>query len=261
MKIIRSLPLLLTFLSAVSADVEFTVPPAGSTIKAGDVITVHWKESGNHPTISELAQYDLYLCAGGDTPDSYDEAELLIKNGVFERGNSVSFRISPSVGGDDANAYFLKMVSSGPGTSIINFSDRFTISDTTGSFSDKIKENVLSISDPSGQMIRAHHEREELRKRQNIGAYTIPYDQQSGLTRYAPMAKRPGTAITATVTAPQYPTSAYALATTYLAEATIKTTLSATATYSVSSVENTAPAASQATVDSKMKRFLERWKD
>lgn len=71
MKIIRSLPLLLTFLSAVSADVEFTVPPAGSTVKAGDVITVHWKESGNHPTISELAQYDLYLCAGGDTPDSY----------------------------------------------------------------------------------------------------------------------------------------------------------------------------------------------
>lgn len=134
---------------------------------------------------------------------------------------------------------FLKMVSSGPGTSIINFSDRFTISDTTGSFSDKIKENVLSISDPSGQMIRAHHEREELRKRQNIGAYTIPYGQQSGLTRYAPMAKRPGTAITATVTAPQYPTSAYALATTFFAEATIKTTLSATATYSVSSVENT----------------------
>lgn len=134
---------------------------------------------------------------------------------------------------------FLKMVSSGPGTSIINFSDRFTISDTTGSFSDKIKENVLSISDPSGQMIRAHHEREELRKRQNIGAYTIPYGQQSGLTRYAPMAKRPGTAITATVTAPQYPTSAYALATTFLAEAIIKTTLSATATYSVSSVENT----------------------
>lgn len=68
---IRFVALLFTFLSIALADVEFTVPPAGATIRAGDVITAHWKDSGNGPRIAELTTYDLYLCAGGDTPDSY----------------------------------------------------------------------------------------------------------------------------------------------------------------------------------------------
>lgn len=134
---------------------------------------------------------------------------------------------------------FLKMVSSGPGASVINFSDRFTLTDMTGSFSDKVKEKVLSISDPSGLRIRAYHEREQLEKRQNVGAYTIPFGEQTGATRYAPMGKKPGTKITAKTASRQYPTSAYTIATTYLHEATIQTTLSATATYTASSIENT----------------------
>lgn len=71
MQLLRTVSLILPLLSTAFADVEFVDPAAGSTLKGGDVITAHWKDSGKHPKISELSQYDIYLCAGGDTPDSY----------------------------------------------------------------------------------------------------------------------------------------------------------------------------------------------
>ena len=67
MRLIRSLPVVLPLFSTALADVEFTAPARGTIIKAGDVVTAHWKDSGEFPRISELVQYDLYLCAGGDT--------------------------------------------------------------------------------------------------------------------------------------------------------------------------------------------------
>ena len=71
MKIVRTLPFFLAVLSIAFADIEFTVPHASATISAGDVITAHWKETGYHPTLSELVQFNIYLCAGGDAPGSY----------------------------------------------------------------------------------------------------------------------------------------------------------------------------------------------
>lgn len=71
MQLLRTVSLILPLLSTAFADVEFVDPAAGSTLNSGHVITAHWKDSGKHPKISELSQYDIYLCAGGDTPDSY----------------------------------------------------------------------------------------------------------------------------------------------------------------------------------------------
>lgn len=71
MRIFRPLSLILPFLSTVFADVEFVDPAPESTLKGGDVITTHWKESGKEPKISELSRFDIFLCAGGDTPGSY----------------------------------------------------------------------------------------------------------------------------------------------------------------------------------------------
>lgn len=71
MRFLRPLSFILPLLSTALADVEFIVPAFGSTLKGGHVVTAHWKESGKLPKISQLLQYDIYLCAGGDTPDSY----------------------------------------------------------------------------------------------------------------------------------------------------------------------------------------------
>ncbi|KAB8200727.1 Ser-Thr-rich glycosyl-phosphatidyl-inositol-anchored membrane family protein [Aspergillus parasiticus SU-1] len=253
MRLIRSLPVVLPLFSTALADVEFIAPARGTIMKAGDVVTAHWKDSGESPRISELVQYDLYLCAGGDTLGSQENLATLIKDGVFARGNSVSFKIDPAVGGNEPNAYFLKMVASGPDAHVINFSDRFTLTGMAGAFSSNLEDGIGLLSESHGQ--------QELRRRQAVGAYTIPYQLQTGPTRYAPMAKKPGSTIPADKSpTPQFPTSAYEIATAYLSAPTIQTTVSASLTYSVSSIENTASPAPHPH-DKKMKRFLERWKD
>ncbi|KAE8151495.1 hypothetical protein BDV25DRAFT_152613 [Aspergillus avenaceus] len=248
------IPLIVFFLSAALADVEFTSPTRGTVIKAGDVVTALWKNSGTDFHIADLVQYDLYLCAGGDNPGSYEDVAVLIKDGLFARGNSVSFKIDPEAGGNEPNAYFLKMVASGADLSFVSHSDRFTLIDMTGDFPPNLVGGIRSINEG--------HEQGELRKRQAAGAYTIPYQLQTGPTRYAPMAKKPGSTIPAAnkTPTPQFPTSAYDIATTYLSTPSVQTTVSASLTYSVSSVENTASPAPHPH-DAKMRRFLERWKD
>lgn len=116
----------LSFLPTAFADIEFIEPAAGAVIRAGDVVTAHWRDSGALPRLASLVQYDLYLCAGGDTAGSnvralsmfspliqtlltprssiQEDVALLVKDALFTRGNSVSFKIDPEVGGNDANA-------------------------------------------------------------------------------------------------------------------------------------------------------------
>ncbi|OOF92305.1 hypothetical protein ASPCADRAFT_133371 [Aspergillus carbonarius ITEM 5010] len=260
MRLARTISSVLSLLSTALADVEFTYPTTGTVIRAGDVVTAHWKDSGAPPRMTELVQYNLYLCAGGDTPGSFEDVSPLLMNAVFSRGNSVSFRIDSDVGGNDENAYFLRMVASGPEASVVNYSERFTLTNMTGAFSPPIVHGIHSAIHSLGSPINEGEEHEELRKRQMIGSYTIPYPLQTGPTRYAPMAKKPGSTIPAGLPTPQFSASPYTIATTYLPAATVQVTLSASETYSVVSIENTASPAPHSQ-DVQMKRFLERWKD
>jgi hypothetical protein len=57
--------ILLVFPLIALADVEFTSPEPGATVRGGDVLTALWKDSGEPPRITELTDYDLFLCAGG----------------------------------------------------------------------------------------------------------------------------------------------------------------------------------------------------
>jgi hypothetical protein len=67
----------------------------------------------------------------------------------------------------------------------------------------------------------------------------VPYGQQSGPTKYAPMQPVPPTKITQKNPTPLNPTSAFTIATTFLPNPTIATTITAAQTFKVSSIENT----------------------
>ncbi|KAL3473637.1 hypothetical protein BJX99DRAFT_261171 [Aspergillus californicus] len=73
-----------------------------------------------------------------------------------------------------------------------------------------------------------------------VDPYTVPYSLQTGPTRYAPLAKKPGTAIVTASPAPQFPTSPYEIATKYLRPGTVETTLTASETLSVTMRDNRA---------------------
>ncbi|KAL4903727.1 hypothetical protein BDW74DRAFT_179721 [Aspergillus multicolor] len=70
--------------------------------------------------------------------------------------------------------------------------------------------------------------------------YKVPYPLQTGPTRYAPVPKKPGTAIATALPTPQFPASPYIIATEYLKPGTVETTLTAPETLSVTMMENTA---------------------
>ncbi|KAL2824673.1 hypothetical protein BDW59DRAFT_162323 [Aspergillus cavernicola] len=77
-----------------------------------------------------------------------------------------------------------------------------------------------------------------------VDPYMVPYPLQTGPTRYAPLAKKPGTAIATASPTPQFPASPYKVATEYLRPGTVETTLMALETLSVTMMENAAaPAA------------------
>lgn len=68
--------------------------------------------------------------------------------------------------------------------------------------------------------------------------HTVPYSEQTGATRYAPMPKHPDTTITAKTRKRQFPTSPYRIATTLLPPATVLETVYATQTFTTTSIEN-----------------------
>jgi hypothetical protein len=80
----------------------------------------------------------------------------------------------------------------------------------------------------------------ELRKRLGIDPHNIPYGEQTGLTKYAPVPKRAGTTIADKSPTPQYPPFPFSIATTYLPAPTVQYTDTAYLTWTTHSIENTA---------------------
>lgn len=81
--------------------------------------------------------------------------------------------------------------------------------------------------------------RNELRKRLGVDAHNIPYGEQTGLTKYAPMPKRAGSTIAEGSPTPQYPPFPFSIATTYLPAPTVQYTDTAYLTWTTHSIENT----------------------
>ena len=100
----RLLSLLALLAPHVLADVQFTSPDAGATSAGGKTLSVKWKDSGSDPPLKDLTSYQLFLCAGGNDADSYQQLSPIVQNGDFSQGSSASATISTGIGGSDKNA-------------------------------------------------------------------------------------------------------------------------------------------------------------
>ena len=128
---------------------------------------------------------------------------------------------------------------------IINYSNRFTITGMAGTVSPAVKAAAIAAgSSTTGPATLNAVAAAAPAAAEPAGgaAYNIPYNKQEGLTKYAPMQPVPPTKITQKSAAPLFPTSAYTIATTWLPQASILTTLTASQTFSVHSMENTVSA-------------------
>ncbi|KAK8210095.1 Cell wall synthesis protein kre9 precursor [Zalaria obscura] len=146
------------------------------------------------------------------------------------------------------------------GGTVINYSDHFTITGMTGTFSTNVKTGLASLSGTAGpDTVNDVSSGDTASAAVSGDVFTVPYYLQTGLIKYAPMQPIPPTKITAKSQSMLNPTSAFTIATTWMKQPSVTLTVTESQTFSASSIENTAAAASQPTGD--MAKFLARWKD
>lgn len=138
---------------------------------------------------------------------------------------------------------FLKMIAvAKTGGQLITYSDRFSFSGMTGKniLNPVVKAAGIAVTDTKGPAAEdtTAEDGKAATDTVNGDLYNVEYTMQTGLTRYAPMQPVPPTKITATNMKPLYPTSSVPIAKTKLPIPSQLTTLTASQTYSVSSIEN-----------------------
>jgi hypothetical protein len=234
--------LVLALSSYVAADVKFTGPPAGATI-TGTTISISWEESGKSPPISELASYQIFLCAGGNTATDYIPLTTLVATGDFAKGNAVSAPFTAGLGADTPNAYFLKMISAATGGVVINYSARFSLASMDGSFPPAVTAGLKTVTGTAGPPTENNIQAPQVGGGGSVAAggaqYGTPYTLQTGAIRYAPMPPMPQSKITAKNASPQWPTSAYTVYAAQQGSPNAISTNTAPQTFSTISVENT----------------------
>lgn len=122
---------------------------------------------------------------------------------------------------------------------MINYSDRFSMSGMTGTFPPEVKAGLKEVTGTGGPATENNIVDSKAAAVPADAKNPLPYSAQTGLTKYAPMQGKPGTKITAKNPTPQYPTSNVKIAKTNLPTPSQVTTVTVSATYSASSMENT----------------------
>ena len=240
---------LFTLLAALSpyalADVKFTIPAAGATVAVG-TLSVTWTDSGTAPALSTLSSYTLDVMVGGNDAATMAAVASIDATGLFTTGNTASGVVPATAAGLSANGFFLRMIStSSEGGTVTNYSDRFSISGMTGTTPAAEAAAVVALNGATAGPATVNNIANNAAPAAGTtavvdgGVYAVPYNLQTGLTKYAPMQPVPPTKITAKNVTPLYPTSAVTIATTYLAIPSIVTTMTLSQTFSVSSMENT----------------------
>lgn len=163
------------------------------------------------------------------------------------------------------------------GGTVTNFSPRFSLSGMTGTFPANVQTGAKGVSGTAGpaSVNQVAGAGGAVPAGGVAASYALPFTEQTGPIRYAPMQKYPPTKITAKTKTPLYPTSPLTIATTYLPILKGVTTQTGVITWSFSQYENTVclmktrgmyhankrqVAAAPAPSDP-MQKFLNRWRD
>ena len=123
------------------------------------------------------------------------------------------------------------------GGTVINYSDRFTLTGMTGIFPANVQTGIKGLSDNKGPAAQNNAAKVGAGVG-GAGDATVAYTMQTGATKFAPMQKQPGTKITVKNPSPQYPTSQVQIAKTKLPTPVQQTTITASMTNVVASQEN-----------------------
>ncbi|KAF1819560.1 uncharacterized protein K489DRAFT_383794 [Dissoconium aciculare CBS 342.82] len=257
----QSLPALAALVPLVAADWLIKSPAAGVQLTAGVPIVVTIDDSRAAPPISTFSTFTLELIQGGQDEGTGQKMITQFAGAAAFPENRQITGVVPLVATSDlANSFFFKLTSFAAtgGGSYVNWSNRFSITGFSGG--PPLDPAVIAAVTALGGATAGPDAINRLGQGGAPGGdvFDIPFNLQTGLTKYAPMQPIPPTKITAKVFKPLFPTSAYSIAKTFLPLPTVQKTVTQPQTFSASSIENPAAPASMPT---DMAKYLKRWQD
>ncbi|SCU99581.1 LAME_0G03972g1_1 [Lachancea meyersii CBS 8951] len=205
--------------SLAAADIALNKPGSGNTYTAsgGTVsIPVEFSDNGKVPTLDVIQYYVFALCYGDNTDDfncvtgdskmklsDFDHSgDLYSTTASFSSslvGNGQFFlQVNGYISGDGDNAY-----------QSLQYSARFILKSMSGT----IATTLTTTSQPANQV--AYQTGTNTGAGDTSASFSIPYTEQTGSTRYAPMQTQPSGSVTATTWTRRFPTSGVTMYSTY----------------------------------------------
>jgi hypothetical protein len=139
----------------------------------------------------------------------------------------------------ELRSYFRVISVATQGGTVTTYSDRFTITGMTGATDPTIKAAITAAGTAVPASVDATANNAAAAAGDPNANSGVPYAEQTGLIRYAPMQGVPPTKITKKDTKPLYPTSSYKIAVSFLPTPSQTKTVTASQTFSADSMENT----------------------
>ncbi|KAG7832988.1 hypothetical protein KL919_004432 [Ogataea angusta] len=215
--------------TGVFADVEPVSPSSGDTFTVdGSTVkfNVTFKDDGESPSINDALSFTLLLMTG---PNDDIEQRASLASSItlsdLDDDNTYQASVEASVGAD--GYYYVQIYADyGSESYTIHYTDRFKLEGMTGTL------KTSGTGDPP--------DAQQISVEQSINSawFTIPYTQQTGKTRYAPMQTQPGSTVTATTWSRRFPASSVTYYSTISGTPVVHSTITAGWSYTMSSLTN-----------------------
>lgn len=244
MQILSLWVVLLSLAARVFADVSITTPSSGQSFSGSGgsaSITVKWVDSTSDDTsdssLSNVELYAIVLCTG---ENNNIQSVMSLSTSVPKA--SLSYDATIEQAAVPNGVYFFQVYAKFTSGHTIHYTNRFTLSGMSGSASTyTFGASLFSVTgtNPAAQLAFNAGTTTAIDSR----SFTVPYTEQTGKTRYAPMQTQPGPSISYSKYLTRHPTSAYTPYSTFRPSPNVYSTVTPGWSYPVTSKFNTAAVA------------------
>ncbi|CEP20710.1 KRE9 [Cyberlindnera jadinii] len=195
---------LLSLFTCVVGDVSISNPTKGQTfaVSGSSVsVTVTWIESNADPLLTDMNKYTFLVCTGPNSDiNCFKSTSTTVKASELS-SYSKTMSIPASLGAD--GQYYIQIYATTDNGYTIHYTYRFTLTGMTGS----TEPSGDDTNPPTAQTSLAADGATAVTGTALSASFSLPYSEQTGPTRYAPMQTQPGTTVTATTWSRRFPTS------------------------------------------------------
>lgn len=219
----------------VKADVSMVKPQTGATYKVSGSsvdIDVMWEDDGNSPTLDEVSTYSFTLCSG---PNSNIEAIKTLATRIKASDISdYTYTLTIPETLSENGIYYVQVLAKGTFGYTIHYSGRFTLSGMSGTIVASSAGAISTPPAPQYMITQGTNAKPTI----NTAWFTIPYTEQTGISRFAPMQSQPKSSVDLskyTTWTRRFPTSAVTYYSTFRKTMDCSTTITPGWSYTLTS--------------------------